>query len=76
MAKEIYGQGLALTAAEEDSEVKAMMQWGLGEVEYTLGNRDEAVEWLEKAKASYLALGEETQVEALAKRINDVLGRE
>ena len=76
MAKEVYGQGLALTAEEENSEVKAMMQWELGEVEYTLGNRDKAVEWLEKAKASYLALGEEIQVEALAKRINFVLGRE
>ncbi len=76
MAKEFYGQGLALTAAEEDSEVKAMMQWGLGEVEYMLGNRDEAVEWLEKGKASYAALGEEIQVEELAKRINEVLGRE
>ncbi len=76
MAKEFYGQGLALTAEKENSEVKAMMQWGLGEVEYTLGNRDKAVEWLEKAKATYSALGEETQVEALAKRINEVLGRE
>ena len=76
MAKQVYGQGLGLTTEEENSEVKAMMQWGLGEVEYTLGNRDEAVEWLEKAKASYSALGEETQVEELAKRINFVLGRE
>ena len=76
MAKEVYGQGLALMAAEENSEVKAMMQWGLGEVEYTLGNRDKAVEWLEKTKASYLALGEEIQIEELAKRINEVLGRE
>ena len=56
MAKEVYGQGLALTAAEENSEVKAMMQWGLGEVEYSLGNRDKAGEWLEKAKGSYSAL--------------------
>ena len=74
MAKEVYGQGLALTAAEENSEVKARMQWGLGEVEYTLGNQEKAVEWLEKAKASYSAFGEERQVEALAKRINFVLG--
>ncbi|MGK7935248.1 MAG: tetratricopeptide repeat protein [Xenococcaceae cyanobacterium] len=75
MAKKIYEQGLALTTAEENSEVKAMMQWKLGEVEYTLGNRDEAVEWLQKAKVSYSGLGEKTQVEELAKRINLVLGR-
>ena len=76
MAKELYGQGLALTTEEENSAVKAMMQWGLGEVEYTLGNRNKAVEWLEKAKASYSALGEEIQVEELAKRINFVWGKE
>ena len=75
MAKQVYGQGLALTAAEENSEVKAMMQWGLGEAEYSLGNRDKAIEWLEKAKASYSALGDEIQVEELAKGINEVLER-
>ncbi len=76
MVKKLYGQELALTTEEENSVVKAMMQWGLGEVEYTLGNRDEAVEWLEKAKVSYAGLGEKIQVEELAKRINFILGRE
>ncbi|NEO02978.1 MAG: fibronectin type III domain-containing protein [Moorea sp. SIO3I7] len=76
MAKEVYGQGLGLTTEEENSEVKAMMQWGLAEVEYTLGNRDEAAELLQKAKTSYSALGDEIQVEALAKRINQVLERD
>ncbi|GGA27005.1 hypothetical protein CYANOKiyG1_43170 [Okeania sp. KiyG1] len=74
MAKEVYQQGLALTVEEEKSEVKAMMQWGLGEVEYVLGNRDEAVEWLEKAKANYLALGKQLNQEE-EKLINKVLGR-
>ncbi len=71
--KEVYQQGLALTTEAENSEVKAMMQRELGEVEYRLGNRDEAVELLEKAKASYSALGEEIQVEKLAKRIDFIL---
>ena len=53
MAKDVYQQGLALTVEEEISEVKAMMQWGLAVVEYVLGNRDKAIEWLEKAKANY-----------------------
>ncbi|NEQ41903.1 MAG: hypothetical protein F6K40_39275 [Okeania sp. SIO3I5] len=56
MAKEVYQQGLALTVEEEMSEVKAMMQLGLGKVEYVLGNGDEAAEWLEKARVNYLAL--------------------
>ncbi|AOY84209.1 tetratricopeptide repeat protein [Moorena producens JHB] len=73
MAKEVYGQGLALTREEENSDVKAMMQWGLAEVEYTLANRDEAVELLDKAKASYSALGNQIQVKTLAKRIDFIL---
>ncbi len=76
MAKDIYQQGLALMVGEEGSEVKAMMQRKLGNLEYTLGDRDEAVEWLEKAKASYLVLGEEVQVEYLTKWINFILGRD
>ena len=75
MAKEVYQQGLALTTAAE-SEVKAMMQRELGEVEYSLGNRDEAVESLEKAKVSYAALGDEVQVEKLTKRIDFILERD
>ena len=65
MAKEVYQQGLGLTVTveEEKKEVKAMIQWGLGVVEYLLGNMDEAVEWLEKAKVNYLALGKQLNTE-------------
>ena len=73
MAKEVYQQGLALTVEEEMSEVKAMMQWGLGVVEYLLGNRDEAAEWLEKARVNYLALGKQLNKEE-EKLINQILG--
>ncbi|MGK7943601.1 MAG: tetratricopeptide repeat protein [Microcystaceae cyanobacterium] len=75
MAKQVYQQGLGLTVEEENSEVKAMMQWGLGEVEYVLGNRDEAVEWLKKARANYLVLGKQLHEEE-EKLINRVLGRD
>ncbi|NEO55846.1 MAG: tetratricopeptide repeat protein [Okeania sp. SIO3B5] len=75
MAKKVYQQGLALTAKEDKSGVKVMMQWGLGEVQYLLGNRDEAVEWLEKARANYLALGKQLD-EKEEKLINQVLGRD
>jgi len=71
MAKAVYQQGLSLTT-EAESEVKAMMQRQLGEVEYGLGNRNEAVDFLEKAKRSYSALGNEIQVEELTKRIRAI----
>ncbi|NEP05441.1 MAG: hypothetical protein F6K25_24130 [Okeania sp. SIO2G4] len=75
MAKEPYQQGLALTGEQEKSEVKAMMQWGLGEVEYLLGNWDEAAEWLQKARVNYLALGKQLNKED-EELINDALGRD
>ncbi|NES02382.1 MAG: tetratricopeptide repeat protein [Okeania sp. SIO2F4] len=73
MAKEVYQQGLALTVEEEKSEVKAMMQLGLGLVEYVLGNRNEAVEWLEKARVNYLVLGKRLNKED-KELIDEVLG--
>ncbi|NES74047.1 MAG: hypothetical protein F6K24_57115, partial [Okeania sp. SIO2D1] len=69
-----YQQGLALTVEEEMSKVKAMMQLGLGIVEYLLGNRDEAVEWLEKARVNYLVLGKQLQEEE-KELIDEVLGK-
>ncbi|NEO55478.1 MAG: tetratricopeptide repeat protein [Okeania sp. SIO3B5] len=75
MAKKVYQQGLALTVEEERSEVKAMMQLGLGVVEYVLGNRDEAAEWLEKARVNYLVLGKRLNKED-EELINDVLGKD
>ena len=63
-----------MTVEEEKKEVKAMIQWGLGLVEYVLGNRNEAVEWLEKAKVNYLALGKLLNEEE-EKLMDDVLGR-
>ena len=74
MAKEVYQQGLKLTTDEEKSEVKAKMQWGLGEVEYVLGNRDEAAEFLEKARANYLALGKQLNKDE-KELIDEVLGK-
>ena len=59
MAKDVYQQGLALTMEEENKEVKAMIQWGLGEIEYLLDNKNGAVKWLEKAKVNYFALGKQ-----------------
>jgi hypothetical protein len=53
-----------------------MIQVELCEAEYSLGNDAQAIQWLEKASASYSAFGEDSQVEALVKRINTISGRE
>lgn len=43
---------------ENNSEVKGMMEWSLGVIEYFLGNKDKVVKYLWKVKVSYLVLGE------------------
>ncbi|NEQ38167.1 MAG: hypothetical protein F6K40_18620 [Okeania sp. SIO3I5] len=75
MAKEVDQQGLALSVEKEMSEVKVMMQLGLGVVEYVLGNRDEAAELLGKARVNYLVLGKRLNKED-EELINAVLGRD
>ena len=74
MAKEIYQQGLGLNVEENNSEVKGMMEWSLGVMEYFLGNKDKALKYLRKARASYLVLGEYRRVKQLAEWINKVSG--
>lgn len=75
-AKETYSQGLALAKNVENIAGQAEIQAELGEVEYALGNEDEAIQWLEKAKARYLVLENESQIEKLEQRIGFILGRE
>ena len=74
MAKEIYQQGLGLNVEENNSEVKGMMEWSLGVMEYFLGNKDKALKYLRKARVSYLVLGEYRRVKQLAEWINKVSG--
>ena len=74
MAKEIYQQGFGLNVEENNSEVKGMMEWSLGVMEYFLGNKDKALKYLRKARASYLVLGEYRRVKQLAEWINKVSG--
>ena len=75
LAKERYLKVLELVGAG-DVEGQAAIQAGLGEADYALGNEDEAVQWLEKAKAGYEGLGDESQVQELEQRRDFFLGRE
>ena len=75
LAKERYLKALELAGAG-DVEGQAAIQAGLGEADYALGNEDEAVQWLEKAKAGYEGLGDESQVQELEQRRDFFLGRE
>lgn len=75
LAKKPYEKALNLATNTEDLSVQAGIQAGLGKTYRLLGNEDEAVQWLEKAKAGYGKLGDSSQVQKLAQEINSILGR-
>jgi hypothetical protein len=74
LAKKSYYKALGLTTRTENLSALADIQTGLGKVYYGLGKDDEAVQWLEKAKASYGELGDSVQVQELGKFINSISG--
>ena len=73
-AKLAYEQALALAQKSGDQEGEAEAQSGLGEANFGLGKKEEALSWLKKAQASYGALGDESQVQVLAQRIMKIQG--
>jgi tetratricopeptide (TPR) repeat protein len=71
-AQQAYQQALALAQKSGDQEGEAEAQSGLGEASFGLGKKEEALSWLKKAQASYAVLGDESQVQVLAQRIEKI----
>jgi hypothetical protein len=71
-AKQAYEQALSVAQKSGDQEGEAEAQSGLGEASFGLGKKEEALSWLKKAQASYGALGDESQVQLLAQRIEKI----
>jgi hypothetical protein len=71
-AQQAYEQALALAQKSGDQEGEAEAQSGLGEASFGLGKKEEALSWLKKAQASYAVLGDESQVQVLAQRIEKI----
>jgi hypothetical protein len=76
LAKKPYEKALKLATNTENLSGQAEIQAGLGIAYRLLGNKDEAIQWLTKAKGTYNQLGDTSQVQELAKTINDILRRE
>lgn len=62
----------AIAIATDHPFELAAAQAGLGEVSYSLGRRDEAVQLLQTAKAEYEQLGDVEQVAELEERLLDI----
>jgi len=75
-AKKPYEKALKLATNTQNLSVQAEIQAGLGIAYRILGNKDEAIQWLTKAKGTYNQLGDTSQVQELAKTINEILRRE
>jgi hypothetical protein len=76
LAKKPYEKALKLATNTQNLSVQAEIQAGLGIAYHLLGNKNEAIQWLTKAKGTYNQLGDTSQVQELAKTINDILKRE
>lgn len=76
LAKKPYEKALKLATNTQNLSVQAEIQAGLGIAYRLLGSKDEAIQWLTKAKGTYNQLGDTSQVQELAKTINDILRRE
>ncbi|MFN7246598.1 MAG: tetratricopeptide repeat protein [Microcystis sp.] len=76
LAKKPYDKALKLATNTQNLSVQAEIQAGLGIAYHLLGNKNEAIQWLTKAKGTYNQLGDTSQVQELAKTINDILRRE
>ncbi|MBE5229318.1 MAG: tetratricopeptide repeat protein [Microcystis aeruginosa PMC 728.11] len=76
LAKKPYEKALKLATNTQNLSGQAEIQAGLGIAYRLLGNKDEAIQWLTKAKGTYNQLGDTSQVQELDKTINEILKRE
>lgn len=67
-----YQRALTLSQKSGDLEGEGSAQAGLGEANFGLEKTEEAIPWLQKAQASYQALGDEDQGHVLAARIEEM----
>ncbi len=70
LATKPYLEALKLAEAEEDVARMAAAQVGLGEAEMSLGDENEALQWLEKAVAGYIQLGDSKTINRLQRQIS------
>jgi len=76
LAKKPYEKALKLATNTQNLSEQAEIQAGLGIAYRLLGSKDEAIQWLTKAKGTYNQLGDTSQVQELDKIINEILKRE
>ncbi|MGB0385474.1 MAG: tetratricopeptide repeat protein [Ardenticatenaceae bacterium] len=72
LAKPRYQKALDLASTTGNVEAQAAAQAGLGEVHVALVEKEEAIKWLEKARANYEKLGESQRVDQLTERIDEI----
>jgi hypothetical protein len=75
LAKERYLTALQLAKAEKNLLGQAIIQASLGEVDVSLNQLKQALQWFKDAQDNYQLLGDQGQVEALQQKLDDLKRR-
>ncbi|HLO88846.1 MAG TPA: tetratricopeptide repeat protein [Nostocaceae cyanobacterium] len=75
LAKERYLTALKLAKAENNLAAQAIIQSNLGEVDITLDQLKQALQWFQEAQKSYLDLGDETKEREMQQQVDDLKRR-
>ncbi|OLT62985.1 tetratricopeptide repeat protein [Moorena bouillonii] len=74
LARERYLQALELAKAAGDLDTQAQVLGGLAVTSGIIGQKDEAIAWLEQGKEVYQTLGDQVRAGQLEQKIRDILG--
>ncbi|HLP89824.1 MAG TPA: tetratricopeptide repeat protein [Nostocaceae cyanobacterium] len=75
LARERYLTALKLAKAENNLPEQAIIQSNLGEVDITLDQLKQALQWFQEAQKSYLDLGDETKEREMQQQVDDLKRR-
>lgn len=75
LARERYLTALKLAKAENNLVAQATIQANLGEVDITLDQLKQALQWFQNAQSSYRALGDKEKVREMQQQLDDLKGR-
>ena len=72
LAEQNYLKALDLSQTAGDVEGQAECQKGLGEVYAGLGQRDQAIQWLNRALENYITLGDKAMTSQITQRLDQL----
>ena len=75
LARDEYLKALELAKTGNNLEAQAMIQIGLGQVNFYDNKLQDALKWYQQAQNNYVKLGDKPKVLELKQKVNQVKGR-